>query len=121
MSFALGEVKRLSNNSVIDKMYFKTMLKNLFSDTCTVKYWDGEEVIYGEGESKFKIILNEPIPKTDILADPSIALGEAYMHKKLELEGDIRKIMESLYHNLDSFLNQNNIYTKAIKKILITK
>ncbi|AGL00758.1 SAM-dependent methyltransferase [Desulfoscipio gibsoniae] len=107
----------LSDLKGIDKLFYKTMLKDLFSDTCTVKFWDGEEVIYGEGDSKFKLILHEPIPKADIIADPSLAFGEAYMHQKLEVEGDIQKIIESLYHNLDSFLGKNNMSTKVAKKI----
>lgn len=117
MSFALSNKEVLHNYGVIDKLFYKTMLKDLFSDTCTVKFWDGEEVIYGDGESKFKLILNEPIPKADIIADPSIAFGEAYMQKRLEVEGDIQKIIESLYNNLDSFLGKNNMYTKVVKKI----
>lgn len=116
MGYALKKQKELYQNNGIDKILYKQMLKNLFSDTYTVRFWDGEEVIYGEGESEFKLIFNEPIPKTEIIADPSLAFGEAYMYKKLELEGDIQKIMESLYHNLDSFLHNNNIYIKAVKK-----
>ena len=110
-------VSVLSDLKGIDKLFYKTMLKGLFSDTCTVKFWDGEEVIYGEGDSKFKLILHEPIPKADIIADPSLAFGEAYMRQKLEVEGDIQKIIESLYHNLDSFLGKNNMSTKVAKKI----
>ncbi len=117
MGASSGETKELYNHARIDKLFYKTVLKDLFCDTCTVKFWDGEEVIYGEGESKFKLILNEPVPKADIIADPSIAFGEAYMHKKLEVEGDIQKVIESLYHNLDSFLGKNNMSTKVAKKI----
>jgi cyclopropane-fatty-acyl-phospholipid synthase len=117
MGSALKDIKEPHHHAGIDKLFYKTMLKELFSDTCTVRFWDGEEVIYGEGESKFTLILHEPIPKADIVADPSLALGEAYMHKQLEIEGDIQKLMESLYHNLNSFLRKNNMYSRAVKKI----
>lgn len=101
----------------IDKVFYKTLFKDLFSDTCTVRYWDGEEETYGEGESKFKIIMNEPIPKADIIADPSMALGEAYMHKVLEVEGSVQKVLESIYFNMNSFLRQGHLYHKAMKKL----
>lgn len=117
MHSVLKENKDLHNHSGIDKFFYKTMLKNLFADTCTVRFWDGEEVVYGEGESAFKLIFYEPIAKADIIADPSLALGEAYMHKQLEVEGDLEKVIESLYKNLDSFLSKNSINTKFLKKV----
>ncbi|MEA4923741.1 MAG: cyclopropane-fatty-acyl-phospholipid synthase family protein [Syntrophomonadaceae bacterium] len=116
MGSALRNSKEADHRG-IDKLFYKTMLKDLFSNTCTVKFWDGEEVIYGKGKSKFTLILHEPIPKANIIADPSLALGEAYMHKQLEIEGDIQMVMESLYHNLNSFLRKNGIYAKVGKRI----
>jgi len=115
MGFSL--IKEPNSHVGVDKLFYKTMLKDLFTDTCTVKFWDGEEVIYGAGESQFKLIFNEPIPKAYIIADPSLALGEAYMHKQLEIEGDLQMVMESLYRNLNSFLRKNNMYTRVVKKI----
>lgn len=105
----------------IDKVFCKTLFKDLFSDTCTVRFWDGEEETFGEGESKFKLILNEPIPKADLIADPSLAFGEAYMHKILEIEGSVQKVIESLYDNMGSFLRQGHIYNKTLKKISNTR
>ena len=73
---------------IIDKLLYKTLFKNLFSDPFDVKFWDGEVKKYGEGKSKFEIILNEPIAKVDIIINPSIDFGEAYMTKKLDIERD---------------------------------
>ena len=41
-----------------DKVFYKTLFKNLFSDPCKVRFWDGEVENYGEGEIKFEIIFN---------------------------------------------------------------
>ncbi len=108
--------KKLQHNGM-DKAFFKTLFKSLFSDTCTVKFWDGEEEIFGEGESCFKLILNEPIPKKDIIADPSLAFGEAYMRKNIEIEGDLQMVIESLYRNMESFLKQGRLYNKGLRKL----
>ena len=35
----------------IDKLFYKTLFKNLFSDPCRIRFWDGEVENYGEGES----------------------------------------------------------------------
>ncbi|HVI41373.1 MAG TPA: cyclopropane-fatty-acyl-phospholipid synthase family protein, partial [Anaerovoracaceae bacterium] len=52
-----------------------------------------------------------------IIADPSLAFGEAYMHKQLEIEGNLQTVIESLYRNMGSFLRQGHLYNKALKKI----
>lgn len=101
----------------IDKAFYKTLFKDLFTDPCTVQFWDGEEERFGEGESRFRLVLNEPIPKAEIIADPSMAFGEAYMHKKLEIEGNLQEVIESLYRNMGSFLRQGHLYNKALKKL----
>ena len=35
---------------IIDKIFYKTLFKNLFSDTFELKFWDGSSEIYGQGE-----------------------------------------------------------------------
>jgi len=100
-----------------DKLFYKTLFKNMFSDTFEIKFMDGSEEKYGEGESKFKIIINEPILKGDIINNPSVAFGEGYMTKKIDIEGSVQTVIESLYKNKESFLKKSAIYQKLIKKI----
>ena len=100
---------------VVDKVFYRTLFRTLFTDTCTVRFWDGEETVFGDGESRFRLLLNEPLPKADIIADPSMTFGEAYMEKRLEIEGDLQMVMESLYRNMEGFLRKGNLYHKAKK------
>lgn len=99
----------------IDKLFYKTLFRNLFASPCKVRFWDGEEITCGDGEGKFKIVLNEPIPKANILSNPSIAFGEAYMHKKIEIEGSVQTVIESIYQNRNSFLNDPDNYKNLIR------
>ena len=104
-----------------DKIFFRTLFKNLFSDTFELQLWDQSTEIYGDGKPKFKIIFYEPIPKADIIKDPSLAFGEAYMEHKFDVEGSIEDVVESLYNNKDSFLggrNSNSVLVNAIKNNL---
>lgn len=101
----------------IDKVFYKTLLKNLFSDACKVTFWDGDVVNYGEGEHKFEIIFNEPIPKADIISDPSLAFGEGYMTKKLDVVGSLEDVVASIYNNKESFLGNSGACASVIKKI----
>ncbi|MCB2307114.1 cyclopropane-fatty-acyl-phospholipid synthase family protein [Clostridium estertheticum] len=92
----------------------------MFTDSFEIKFWDGIVEKFGEGESKFQIIFNEPIPKGDIINDPSITFGEAYMTKKLEIKGSVQSVVESLYNNKESFLSKSEKYEKLIKKFKST-
>ena len=100
---------------IIDKIFYKTLFKNLFADTFELKLWDGSSEVYGEGEPQFKLIFNEPIPKADIIKDPSITFGEAYMTNKIEIEGSVKKVIESLYNNKESFLSSSSKYGELLK------
>lgn len=99
----------------VDKVFYKNLFQGLFPDPCQVEFWDGEIVQFKKGEAKFRIILREPIPKSEIIADPSLAFGEAYMQGRVEIEGSVREVIEALYNNQESFLHQNPAYLKLAK------
>jgi cyclopropane-fatty-acyl-phospholipid synthase len=101
----------------IDKMFYKKLFENLFSDPCRIRYWDGEIENFQQGEIKFELIFNEPIPKADILSDPSLAFGEGYMTKKIDVKGSIEDVIESIYNNQESFLSNSGKYAHVISKI----
>ncbi|UZQ49646.1 SAM-dependent methyltransferase [Clostridium kluyveri] len=101
----------------LDKVFFKKFLQSAFSDTVEVKYWDGMEDKYGDGKAKFKIYINGHISKKNILTDPFLAIGEAYMNNLIDFEGNIREIIESVYRNKDSFLHKAEIFSKLYKVI----
>ena len=99
----------------LDKVFYQNFMKNLFADPCEVKYWDGDVVNYGEGEAQFRIGFNEPIPKKEIISDLSLAFGEGYMQRKIEIEGSVQKVIESIYKKADSPLYRKNAYVKWAK------
>ena len=51
----------------------------------------------------FRVKFNQNIPLSELTTSTSIALGEAYMDKKLEIDGD-------LFQALDHFLGQMGKY-----------
>ncbi len=107
-------VKEKATSSQIEKALHKNIFSNLFSSPYSVKYWDGEEITYGTGDSCFRIVLNEPLPISEVMMDPSVTLGEAYMHKKLDIEGNIQDVIEALYKNAKSFLRDKERYSKLL-------
>lgn len=96
----------------MSKFFLNKFLKDLFAETCEVQYWDGKVEKFGDGESKFKIFINEPISEKDIIKDPFLTLGEAYMNKIIDFHGNIQEIIESIYKNKESFLHNASIFSK---------
>ncbi|EGO87942.1 class I SAM-dependent methyltransferase [Clostridium botulinum C] len=96
----------------MSKFFLNKFLKNLFSETCEVQYWDGTVEKFGEGESKFKILINKHISEKEIIKDPFLTLGEAYMDNIIDFQGNIQEIIESIYKNKESFLHKASIFSK---------
>lgn len=69
-----------------------------------MNFWDGTFEIYGVGEPQVTITFHENIPIKEILNNASIALGEAYMDKKIEIEGSLEELIASAYENAESFM-----------------
>ncbi|MDR3587216.1 MAG: cyclopropane-fatty-acyl-phospholipid synthase [Desulfosporosinus sp.] len=99
----------------IDKVFYDNLLKNLFTDPCEVKYWDGEIKQYGVGDAQFRIEFIEPIAKSEIINDPSLAFGEGYMFNKFDIVGNVQKVLESINNNQEGFMNQKKPYVKLVK------
>lgn len=77
---------------------------------------NGSSRLIGEGEPAFTVILHKVPQVSDLLTSTSIALGEAYMHGDIEIEGDI---YNALYH----FMGQMGKFStdkKALKKLIFT-
>lgn len=113
----LTKNEKQTNTTHLNKSFYKTLLKNLFSESCTIIFWDGEEITYGNGISKFRIIMREPLPISDILTNPSVTLGEAYMHGQIEIDGNIKDVIESIYNNPKSFLRYKGKLNKIINPV----
>ncbi|WMJ81695.1 cyclopropane-fatty-acyl-phospholipid synthase family protein [Clostridium sp. MB40-C1] len=99
----------------MEKLFLKKFLKSIFSDTFEVQFWDETTEKFGEGDIKFKILINERLSKSDILKDPFLTFGEAYMNNAIDFEGNIQQIIESIYRNKDSFLHKASIFAKLYK------
>ena len=99
----------------INKNIVKSIAEHLSDKPFDLEYWDGEIIKYGEGEPEFKLIIKNFPSKKELLSDPSVALGEAYMKGDIDIEGDLQKFFESIIRNKDSFMNKNTIFRLASK------
>lgn len=92
---------------MLEKTFFKTFLSKSFTIPVKVNYWDGSTDTYGDGEPQVTITFHEAIPIKEITRNASIALGEAYMDGKIDIDGSIQALIESAYESADSFFRDS--------------
>ncbi len=100
---------------MIEENVLISFLRKFDQHPFRVKF-EGKEYLIGEGEPEFTVSFKETIPMSDLLTSTSIALGEAYMDGKLEIEGD-------LFHALNNFLGQMGKFStdqSALKKLIFS-
>ncbi|WP_251553676.1 SAM-dependent methyltransferase [Neobacillus muris] len=105
---------------MIDKLFYKTLMKKTFSDPVQITFWDGETVQYGDGEPRFKLIFHDVLSKSLLIQDPSMAFGEAYMNGIIEVEGSIKEIAASIYRSSEGFLGKGQFAAQLVKKLTNT-
>jgi len=81
-----------------------------------IDYWDGTSEKYGDGNPEFKIIFRDKIPKKEIIKDPALAFGEAYMDEVVEIEGNIQDVIETFYECNPPFSRKK---MSGFKKLLL--
>lgn len=100
---------------MLEKTFYKEFLKNSFNIPLKVTYWDQKTEQYGTGDPDIHITIHKPIPIKSIMNNASLALGEAYMNKTIEIDGSIEKLILAAYQSRDSFL-----YNKKFKQFMPT-
>ncbi len=101
------EVIRLN---LAERTFFKKYLGKFDQNPFLVEFGDGEHFTVGKGTPKFEVDIHKSIPKSDLLASTSLALGEAYMRGDLDIQGD-------LYTALSYFIGQMGKFTVDHKQL----
>lgn len=100
---------------MLEKTFYKELLKNSFNIPLKVTYWDQKTEQYGTADPDIHITIHKPIPIKSIMNNASLALGEAYMNKTIEIDGSIEKLILAAYQSRNSFL-----YNKKFKQFMPT-
>lgn len=100
----------------IQKPIYKKILGNLSTEPFSVTFWDGSTVYYNNGESMFHLTFHKALDTEKLAKEPMIALAEAYMDKDIEVKGDLRHIIQTIFERKDSFLNESKVLKKLTKR-----
>jgi cyclopropane-fatty-acyl-phospholipid synthase len=75
----------------------KKLLHSLFGQIAdasfVIRYWDGDNVSYGNGAAEFTLILKDKAVVDRIFGDPIVRLPEAYTSGDIEIEGDLQRFV----------------------------
>lgn len=101
---------KLCSMPVLQKQIVKKLFERIHYGGLKVHYWDGEEVNYGDSLPKVTLIFNQPPPSSADFNDPLMVLGEAYMDRVVDYEGQLEDILLLLSAN-------KNFFPKAAAKV----
>ena len=112
---------------IFEKQFLKKFLEKFDKVPFSVKFKDEDEFIIGTGLPEFKVKINNTISKSDLLRSTSLALGEGYMNKDIEIEGDLFLALDSILskintfsldlHGLDKLLHTSNSQKNQKKEV----
>lgn len=103
---------------MLEKIEEKAMVQFLskFDKTPFLIKFKDHEYHIGEGNPVFTVQFNKVIPVSDLLTSTSLALGEAYMNRDLEVDGNLYEALNCLLSQFDQFSSNKT----ALKKLLQT-
>lgn len=81
------------------KALIDAIFKHIRHGGIAVRYWDGEEVDYGNSKPHFKIIFNKAPSFTAAIEDPTLTLGEYYMDEIIDYEGSLDELINIMEMN----------------------
>ena len=96
----------------MQKKLLGSIFKRMKGEPFAVTYWDGHTEVYGADDLKepaIRMIINEKLNLKEMLCDPELKFGEAYMDKKIDFEGDLKDIFNLLIQNQNLFNGNKNL------------
>ena len=120
INLAVTTKSKYERSSHMQKQLLGSLFCRIKGEPFAVTYWDGDTVVYGvEGgqEPAFRMIINEKLDLKEMLCDPELKFGEAYMDKKIDFEGNLKDIFNLLILNQDLF-NGNKNMEKILQRFM---
>lgn len=100
----------------LEKTFLNTFLKNFDEENFEVDFWDGDKILIGKGEPRFKVKINKPLNKKDLLNSTSLAFGEAYMNGDVEFEGDLFLVLDTVLKYMNKFTTNHKALPEIFHK-----
>lgn len=84
---------------MMEKEILNLAFQKLKGGCFSVRYWDDEEVVYGQGHPDFQCYFNEKPSLKAMAADPILAIGEMHMEGIVDFNGDLEAMFQLVHRN----------------------
>jgi cyclopropane-fatty-acyl-phospholipid synthase len=82
----------------IEARWMKSLLGLLGGPPLEIELWNGDRVLAGSAAPVACLKLRDRRTLMGLLADPQLRFGDAYSEGRIEVEGDIVRMLEEIYH-----------------------
>lgn len=96
------------------KEFIMDYLENLIPVSFYIQTSEGIQQI-GKEEAKFTLNIYKEFDKKELLTSTSLALGEAYMHKEIEVDKDLYEVLDLFLGNMGKFNRDKKALSKLIR------
>lgn len=96
------------------KEFIMDYLENLIPVSFYIQTSEGIQQI-GKEEAKFTLNIYKEFDKKELLTSTSLALGEAYMHKEIEVDKDLYEVLDLFLGNMGKFNRDKKVLNKLIR------
>lgn len=100
----------------IEKNILKKSFEQIDKVPFQVDLMGEDSFTIGNGSPQFTVHINKEISKTELLKSTSLALGEAFMDRAIEVEGDLFTALDCVMSRFDKF----KVDHKAMNKLIHT-
>lgn len=87
----------------ISENFIEQYLQRFDAVPFKVLFADGNQVLIGSGKPAFEVMIHGKIDKSMMLKSTSLALGEAYIHKAIEINGDLYECLNVILSQMCKF------------------
>ena len=85
------------SSSAFERRLCRAMLKSMGDPPISLVLCDGEEIVSSDARPVASIIIRDRPALRRLVFDPEFQFGEAYSQGRLEVEGDLRRLLEIFY------------------------
>ncbi len=85
------------SSSALERRLCLSMLKTMGDTPIRLVLWDGEEIATSNEQPVARVIIRDRPTLRRLILDPEFQFGEAYSQRHLEVDGDLRGMLEIVY------------------------
>lgn len=96
-------------------LFERTFLSHWAGPSLRLRYWDGREVIVGAPPAQMTLHLCSPSVFWQIMRNPSLGFGNAYVEGRLMFEGDLQAFLQAVMATAGRMAEAQRIWWRVLR------